>query len=191
MRSDPISHVSPSSPPLDPRCSPSGRSVATRPPAARLESGRPAITSRPVKVPFGRAISGVLCEPPGAGIDQITQDLAKRQLPQLLAADAVAVDRLRSELGRYDNPDQHPAGSPVFIAQGTTDSDVPVGATDGLVTQLCSLGDHVDYRRYVGLDHEAVVRGSLPEVTAWINHRFEGRDPPNTCPATNASGPGA
>jgi pimeloyl-ACP methyl ester carboxylesterase len=120
-------------------------------------------------------------------IDQITEDLAQRQPPQLLAADAAAMDRLRAELGRYDNPDKHPADSPVLIAQGTTDNDVPVGATDGLVTQLCSLGDHVDYRRYVGLNHEGVVNASLPDVTNWINDRFKARETANTCPATSAA----
>jgi pimeloyl-ACP methyl ester carboxylesterase len=120
-------------------------------------------------------------------IDQITEDLTNRQVSQVLAADPAAIDRLRSELGRYDNPDQQPADGPVLVTQGTTDTDVPVGATDGLVTQLCGLGDHIQYRRYDGLDHEAVVSGSLPDVTNWINDRIEARDTPNTCPAMSAS----
>jgi acetyl esterase/lipase len=113
-------------------------------------------------------------------IDQITEDLTNRDLPRILADDTT-VDRLRLELGHYDNPDQRPVDGSVLIAQGTTDNDVPVGATDGLVTELCSLGDHVDYRRYAGLDHEGVVSGSLPDVTNWINDRFERREAANTC----------
>ena len=120
-------------------------------------------------------------------LEQITEDLAQRQLPQVLAVDAAAMDRLSAELGRYDNPDQRPTDSPVLIAQGTADTDGPVGATDALVTQLCSLGDNIDYRRYDGLDHEAVVSSSLPDVTAWINDRFAGRAAPDTCLATSTS----
>ena len=78
------------------------------------------------------------------------------------------------------------AASPILIAQGTTDSDVPVGATDGLVSQLCNLGHRIDYRRYDGLDHEGVVSGSLSDVTKWINDRFEGRDTADTCAAVSA-----
>jgi pimeloyl-ACP methyl ester carboxylesterase len=122
-------------------------------------------------------------------IDQITDDLTQRELPQLLIADTAVADHLRFELARYDNPDQRAAGSPILIAQGTTDSDVPVGATDGLVTQLCGLGDRIDYRRYDGLDHEGVVSGSLSDVTKWINDRLNGRDTASTCAGMSASPP--
>jgi pimeloyl-ACP methyl ester carboxylesterase len=122
-------------------------------------------------------------------IDQITQDLTKREPPQVLIADTAVVDHLRFELARYDNPDQRAADSPLLIGQGTTDSDVPVGATDGLVTQLCTLGDRLDYRRYEGLDHEGVVAGSLPDITKWINDRFAGGDTADTCAATSGPPP--
>jgi hypothetical protein len=33
---------------------------------------------------------------------------------------------------------------------------------------MCALGDRLEYRHYPGLDHGAVVAGSLSAVTDWI-----------------------
>jgi pimeloyl-ACP methyl ester carboxylesterase len=120
-------------------------------------------------------------------IDPFIADLENRKLAQVLDADPATLDRLRAELGHYDNPDQQYSNAPVLIAQGTEDQDVPAGATDGLVSQLCDHRDHVEYRRYPGLDHEGVVTASLPYVVRWINDRLAGRDTPNTCQATNSA----
>ena len=114
-------------------------------------------------------------------IDDITNDLARRHLDHLLAADDATKTRLDAQLGRYDNPDHARAPEPILIAQGTADEDVPSGATDGLVSRLCALGDRLEYRHYPGLDHGAVVAGSLGAVTDWIRARLTNAVPPTTC----------
>lgn len=114
-------------------------------------------------------------------IDDITNDLGRRHLDHLLAADAATKTRLDAQLGRYDNPDHARAPEPILIAQGTADEDVPSGATDGLVSRLCALGDRLEYRHYPGLDHGAVVAGSLSAVTDWIRARLAHTAPPTTC----------
>lgn len=114
-------------------------------------------------------------------IDDITNDLARRHLDHLLAADAATKTRLSAQLGRYDNPDHARAPEPILIAQGTADEDVPSGATDGLVSRLCALGDRLEYRHYPGLDHGAVVAGSLGAVTDWIRARLTNAAPPAKC----------
>jgi pimeloyl-ACP methyl ester carboxylesterase len=123
----------------------------------------------------------VLADTTTGCIDDIVNDLAHRHLDHLLRADSPTVARLRKELGRYDNPDQMHAIEPVLIAQGIADRDVPAVATDGLVTRLCRLGDHLQYRHYPGLDHNNLIAGSLNFVGAWITARFEQRSPPTTC----------
>ena len=113
-------------------------------------------------------------------IDDIVNDLTNRHLDQLLHADTATMARLSKELGRYDNPDQLRTAEPVLIAQGTADRDVPAAATDGLVSRLGRLGDHVEYRHYHGLDHNNLIAGSLTDVGAWITARFVHQSPPTT-----------
>jgi Secretory lipase len=120
-------------------------------------------------------------------LDPFVSDLQTRGLSQIFDADPMTLERISSELGHYDNPDQRASDTPVLITQGTEDTDVPIGATDDLVSSLCGLGDHIEYHRYPGLDHEGVVAGSLPDVASWITHRLAGQNTPNTCLAANPS----
>jgi len=117
-------------------------------------------------------------------IDDITNDLARRHLDHLLAASPTTTTDLETQLGRYDDPDRARAPEPILIAQGTADRDVPSGATDAMVSRLCALGDRLEYRHYPGLDHGAVVAGSLGTVTAWITARLGHAAPPATCTTT-------
>jgi hypothetical protein len=123
----------------------------------------------------------VLADTVSGCIDNIVNDLRHRHLDHLLAADPATITRLNAELAHYDNPDHTDAVEPILIAQGTADNDVPSPATDGLVSRLCALGDHLAYRHYPGLDHGAVVAGSLTAVTSWIAARLTNTAPPTTC----------
>jgi acetyl esterase/lipase len=118
-----------------------------------------------------RQAQAVLPDTRSGCIDDITNDLRRRHIDHLLAAEPAMITALNAQLGRYDNPDHVRAGEPVFIAQGTADQDVPAPATDGLAKRLCGLGDHIEYRRYPGLDHGQVVAGSRSDVSAWIVQR--------------------
>jgi alpha-beta hydrolase superfamily lysophospholipase len=113
-------------------------------------------------------------------IDDITNDLRRRHLAHLLQARPAAITALSAQLGAFDDPGRQPTHGAVLIVQGTTDQDVPEVATDTLVTTMCDLGDHVDYRLYPGRDHGAVVSASFPLVRDWIAARLNGRAPPGT-----------
>lgn len=45
---------------------------------------------------------------------------------------------------------------------------------------MCGLGDHVEYRRYPGRDHETVVSASFPLVRDWVEAWLHGEDAPDT-----------
>jgi len=66
-------------------------------------------------------------------------------------------------------------------AQGTADNDVPEGATDGLASRLCTLGDRLEYRLFPGLDHNNLVAGSLSLVGSWITARLDNHVASTTC----------
>jgi alpha-beta hydrolase superfamily lysophospholipase len=128
--------------------------------------------------PQGRS---VLIDTTTGCIDDITNDLRRRHLDHLIAASNATTTRLQMQLGRYDDPDRIRAPEPILIAQGTADQDVPSGATDAMVSRLCALGDRLEYRHYPGLDHGAVVAGSLSTVTGWIGARLAKAAAPTTC----------
>ena len=119
----------------------------------------------PLLTPQARA---VLPDTTKGCIDDIVHDLTIRPVEQLLNADAATKDRLSTALAHYDNPDQVGAAAPILITQGTADRDVPEGATQGLVSRLCALGDRVEYRVYSGLDHNNLVAGSQSLGHRWI-----------------------
>jgi hypothetical protein len=123
----------------------------------------------------------VLADTTTGCIDDITNDLGRNPVDHLLAVGAAAKDRLAADMGRYDDPDHAAAAEPILIAQGEVDNDVPAGATDLLVSQLCALGDRVDYRTYSNLDHNNLVAGSQAVVQAWITQRFAHAPAPDTC----------
>jgi len=114
-------------------------------------------------------------------IDEITNDFARHRVDHLLAAGTATKARLATELGHYDNPDQARAAEPILIAQGDVDSDVPEAGTNALVSQLCALGDRIDYRTYPGLDHNNLVAGSQSVIRAWITARLAHQTAPDNC----------
>ena len=114
-------------------------------------------------------------------VDDITNDLARRHLDHLLVLGPAPEKRLNAELRRDDDPDRASSPEPILIVQGTADNDVPAVATDGMVTRLCALRDHLQYRHYPGLDHGQVVAASLSTVVPWIRSRFANEPTPNTC----------
>jgi alpha-beta hydrolase superfamily lysophospholipase len=128
------------------------------------------------------AARAVLADATTGCIDDITNDLRRRHLPHLLAADDATKSRLSALLGGYDDPDRVRAPQPILVAQGLTDQDVPSPATDGMVARMCALGDRIEYRHFPGLDHAGVVPGSLSLVTQWINARRAHAPAVNTCP---------
>jgi hypothetical protein len=126
-------------------------------------------------------VRSILADTTQGCIDDIINDFTRQHITDLLGVDAATKSRLSSELGRYDNPDHAAAVGPVLIAQGSIDTDVPQGATDQLVSRLCALGDHVQYKVYQGLDHNTLIAGSLTFVGDWIAARFAHEPAASTC----------
>jgi alpha-beta hydrolase superfamily lysophospholipase len=114
-------------------------------------------------------------------IDDIVHDLTVHPVDHLLDVDAATKDRLSHALAANDNPDRTRAAEPILITQGTADTDVPEGATQGLVSKLCALGDHIDYRVFPGLDHNDLVAGSQTVITEWVDARLAGKAAPTSC----------
>jgi Secretory lipase len=143
-----------------------------------LSTADPSVEVGALLTPQARA---VLPDTTTGCIDDITNDLSRHPLDHLLAASTATKNRLAADLGRFDNPDQARAAEPILITQGDVDSDVPEVATNALVSQLCALGDRVDYRTYPGLDHNNLVAGSQAVIEAWITQRFAHAAAPSTC----------
>jgi len=97
-------------------------------------------------------------------------------------ADAVGRGRTDVPASAVGSPARARASGPILVAQGTIDTDVPEVATDGMVTRMCTIGDHVQYTLYKGLDHNNLVAGSQAEVDAWIAARFAGGAASINCP---------
>lgn len=130
---------------------------------------------------LSQSARAVLPDTTNGCIDDIVHDLTVHPVEQLLDVDAATKDRLSQALAVNDNPDRARAAEPILITQGTADTDVPEGATQGLVSKLCALGDHVDYRVFPGLDHNDLVAGSQAVITEWINARLAGTPAPTSC----------
>jgi alpha-beta hydrolase superfamily lysophospholipase len=87
-------------------------------------------------------------------------------------------DRLRQNI-----PDQ-PIGVPVLIAQGGSDTTVPVTIQNGYVQRECATGTKLDYRVYPGRDHVGIFTGNsplLPELVQWSQERLAGTPATSTC----------
>ncbi len=101
-------------------------------------------------------------------IDQA--DAAFRQVPtaDLFALSPARMGQLDDELARTGNPDEAATVGPVLVLQGTTDTDVPAGATAAMVAHLTQLGSTVTEKTYPGLDHDGVVGPSECDQLAWL-----------------------
>ncbi len=70
-----------------------------------------------------------------------------------------------------------PIPAPLLIAHGESDSLIDVGSQDHYVEARCAAGQQVDYRRYPGRDHIALVEPDsplIPDLVAWTRDRFAG-----------------
>jgi acetyl esterase/lipase len=80
-----------------------------------------------------------------------------------------------------NTPGQAPAGAPVFIAQGTTDTTVRPEITKQFGEALCKQGARVDFIWLKGVSHIFVARDSARQTLAWIGDRFRGAPAPSSC----------
>jgi acetyl esterase/lipase len=83
-----------------------------------------------------------------------------------------------------ENIPSGPIAAPLLLAQGAADSLVVPTAQDAYVSARCAAGYAVDYRKYEGRDHVALVQPDsplIPELLSWTHDRFDGKPATNTC----------
>lgn len=80
-----------------------------------------------------------------------------------------------------NTPGTLPAGTPVFIAQGTADRIVLPAVTREYVAKLCRAGSDVTFVEMPGVGHAFAGRDSAAAAAAWMQARFAGKPAPDDC----------
>jgi pimeloyl-ACP methyl ester carboxylesterase len=80
-----------------------------------------------------------------------------------------------------NTPGVMPAGTPLFLAQGTADTLVRPDVTRDYAKSNCRLGRPVRMLWLPGVGHLFAARDSAGEALSWIGDRFAGRPAPNNC----------
>lgn len=99
---------------------------------------------------------------------------------EFLKVDPVAYPPVK-QIMEANSPGALPAGTPVFIAQGTADDLVRPAITKAYVSTLCHGGARVKVHTMPGGGHMWAGRDSAGAAVAWIGERFAGHAPPNDC----------
>jgi acetyl esterase/lipase len=75
--------------------------------------------------------------------------------------------------------------SPLLVAQGLSDSNVPPPVADGYVQGRCAAGQTLDYWLFPGATHQSLVTGPALDrhVMDWTRDRFAGKAQPKGCHA--------
>ena len=82
---------------------------------------------------------------------------------------------------RTVNLGQHVPTAPLFISQAWNDELMPFADTAALVKKYCDAGATVDFRVLMGDEHISHGFIAWPEALAYLNARFDGAAPINTC----------
>ena len=73
--------------------------------------------------------------------------------------------------------------APLLILQGDQDIRVHPLRTADLFKRECKSGQVTEYHLFQGADHDSVLRASAGTVEAWLQARFAGAQPANSCPS--------
>jgi acetyl esterase/lipase len=106
--------------------------------------------------------------------------LAKPLQRIFLKADPSTLPEWRAVMER-NTPGKLPAGLPVFISQGTSDTTVKPAITLRYVKLLCSAGSPVELKQVKGALHGWIAERTARAAVAWMTDRFAGRPAPNDC----------
>ncbi len=97
-----------------------------------------------------------------------------------LLRDPTKVPSWRAIMNR-NTPGNAPAGAPVFLAQGTTDTTVDPPVTRKFREHLCNNGETVLYQEWPRVSHTYIARDSADAAITWMSDRFAGLPAPNNC----------
>jgi pimeloyl-ACP methyl ester carboxylesterase len=116
--------------------------------------------------PAGRSRLPLILD--GGCLEQADASFTRVSVSDVLRGGVSQIERLDTELGRYDNPDNTPTSGPVLVIQGSADQDVPPITTQLMVKQLQRLGSDITERVYPGKNHDQVIGPSLCDQLAWM-----------------------
>jgi alpha-beta hydrolase superfamily lysophospholipase len=80
-----------------------------------------------------------------------------------------------------NSPGLEPPGAPLLIVQGGKDPTVEPHWTQTFVAKICARHQPIAYHEFPNATHLSIPAKSTPTVTTWINDRFTGKPPPDTC----------
>ena len=115
-------------------------------------------------------------------LDQLRAYVAAQNLtiPEVLNTASPDWAVLQSWLADQE-PADHPPTAPVFIAQGSADTQVAETFTNSLATSLCASGTPLDYYIYTSVNHRGSVEASFVDYSNWLQQLLSGATPPSTC----------
>jgi secretory lipase len=117
------------------------------------------------------------CDGPEAG--QVADLLTQITPDDLRPSSPMAVDILRGYLQKASLP-QKPATAPMLVIYGGMDALIPPTWTDRALQAACKLGDVIDIEMQTDKGHGDV---DASAAYPWINDRFAGVPPANSCPS--------
>jgi hypothetical protein len=101
-------------------------------------------------------------------------------IPEVLNTASPDWATLQSWLAKQE-PADYPPTAPVFIAQGSADTQVAEVFTNSLATSLCASGTPLDYYIYISVNHRGSVEASFVDYSNWLQQLLNGAAPPSTC----------
>jgi uncharacterized membrane protein HdeD (DUF308 family)/alpha-beta hydrolase superfamily lysophospholipase len=72
-------------------------------------------------------------------------------------------------------------GAPILLVQSDADTIIAPEVTAAYRDRLCDLGETVEYHQLSGIGHLEVGHEAAPYVFDWVEARFDGDEPTNTC----------
>ena len=80
-----------------------------------------------------------------------------------------------------NSPGHAPPGAPLIIVQGSADTTVEPRFARGFAAAACAKHQVIEYQEMKGVSHLTIAFKSASVVTAWIDNRFAGMKPPDSC----------
>jgi uncharacterized membrane protein HdeD (DUF308 family) len=72
-------------------------------------------------------------------------------------------------------------GAPILLVQSEADAIITPDVTAAYRDRLCGLGETVEHHGLAGITHLEVGHKAAPYVFDWVEARFDGAEPTNTC----------
>ncbi len=143
------------------------------------QAADPAVQPSQLLTPTGMQL---LAQAQTGCLNQLRAYVAAQNLtiPEVLNTASPDWAALQSWLANQE-PADYPPRAPVFIAQGSADTQVAEVFTNSLATSLCASGTPLDYYIYTSVNHRGSVEASFVDYSDWLKQLRSGATPPSTC----------